>query len=140
MPTHDFDQVVYKIRAIDFDQQSYEGKINIYRPQFFKENMVMVNLVSECFQKLSIDQYKIEERSIMARRLKSYHDRIEHLLAAMVVDVISTKENIESLKFKIYEYTLDVKFKRCKSMGQIIKNALAYVLRNYENVNPVNLK
>ena len=25
IPTHDFDQVVYKIRAIDFDQQSYEG-------------------------------------------------------------------------------------------------------------------
>ncbi|TYA81005.1 hypothetical protein, partial [Seonamhaeicola marinus] len=29
-PTHDFDHVVYKIRAIDFDQQSYEGKFNIY--------------------------------------------------------------------------------------------------------------
>ena len=38
VPTHDFDHVVYKIRAIDFDQQCYEGKLNIYRPQFFKEN------------------------------------------------------------------------------------------------------
>jgi len=140
VPTHDFDQVVYKIRAIDFDQQSYEGKINIYRPQFFKENFVMVNLVSESFQKLSIDQYKIEERSIMAKRLKSYHDRIEDLMDCMVVDTISTKENVDSLKLKIYEFTLDMNFKRCKSMGQIIKNALAYVLRNYENVNPNNLK
>ena len=26
IPIHDFDQVIYKIRAIDFDQQSYEGK------------------------------------------------------------------------------------------------------------------
>ncbi|WP_445957890.1 hypothetical protein [Yeosuana sp.] len=140
VPTHDFDQVVYKIRAIDFDQQSYEGKINIYRPQFFKENFVMVNLVSESFQKLSIDQYKIEERSIMAKRLKSYHDRIEDLMDCMVVDTISTKENVDSLKIKIYEFTLDMNFKRCKTMGQIIKNALAYVLRNYENVNPNNLK
>lgn len=138
VPTHDFDQVVYKIRAIDFDQQSYEGKINIYRPQFFKENAIMVKLVSDSFQKLSIDQYKIEERSIIAKRLKSYHDRIEHLLDCMVVDTISTKENIDSLKSKIYEYTMDVKFKRCKSMGDIIKNALAYVLRNYENVNVNN--
>jgi hypothetical protein len=140
VPTHDFDQVVYKIRAIDFDQQSYEGKINIYRPQFFKENFVMVNLVSESFQKLSIDQYKIEERSIVAKRLKSYHDRIEDLMNCMVIDTISTKENVDSLKLKIYEYTLDINFKRCKTMGQIIKNALAYVLRNYENVNPSNLK
>lgn len=136
VPTHDFDQVVYKIRAIDFDQQSYEGKINIYRPQFFKENFIMVKLVTDSFQKLSIDQYKIEERSIIAKRLKSYHDRIEALLECMINDTISTKENIDTLKSKIYEYTLDVKFKRSKSMGDIIKNALAYVLRNYENVNP----
>lgn len=26
VPTHDFDHVVFKIRAIDFDQQCYEGK------------------------------------------------------------------------------------------------------------------
>lgn len=136
VPTHDFDQVVYKIRAIDFDQQSYEGKMNIYRPQFFKENYIMVKLVTDSFQKLSIDQYKIEERSIIAKRFKSYHDRIESLLECMTEDVISTKNNVDSLKSKIYEYTLDVKFKRCKTMGDIIKNALAYVLRNYENVNP----
>ena len=37
IPIHDFDQVIYKIRAIDFDQQCYEGKFSVYRPQFFKE-------------------------------------------------------------------------------------------------------
>ena len=36
VPIHDFDQVVYKIRAIDFDQQCYEGSFKVYRPQFFK--------------------------------------------------------------------------------------------------------
>ena len=51
IPIHDFDQVVYRIRAIDFDQQSYEGKFNIYRPQFFKENYLMVKLVQELFKK-----------------------------------------------------------------------------------------
>ena len=53
VPTHDFDHVVYSIRAIDFDQQSYEGKFNVYRPQFFKENFKMVDLVSEKFEKMS---------------------------------------------------------------------------------------
>ncbi len=56
VPTHDFDHVVYKIRAIDFDQQCYEGKFNIYKPQFFKENYKMVALVTEKFQAESIDQ------------------------------------------------------------------------------------
>ncbi len=133
--THDFDQVVYKIRAIDFDQQCYEGKFNIYRPQFFKENLEMVELVSEKFQQASIDQYKIEERSIVAKRLLSYNDRIKGLLDCMMNDTLSTKENVELLKSKIYDYTLDLKFKHSKNMGEILKNALDFVKRNYETVN-----
>lgn len=139
VPTHDFDHVVYKIRAIDFDQQSYEGKFNIYRPQFFKENSKMVEMVSEKFGKFSVDQYKIEERSMVAKRLISFHDRIEELLDCMISDSISKKENIDLLKFKIYDYTLDLKFKESKNMGEILKNALEFVKRNYENVNTQNL-
>ena len=71
MPTHDFDQVVYKIRAIDFDQQCYEGKFKVYRPQFFKENYPMVEIVKNKLTANSVDQYKIEERSIVARRIIS---------------------------------------------------------------------
>jgi len=131
--------VVYKIRAIDFDQQCYEGKFNIYRPQFFKENIKMVELVSEKFQKFSVDQYKLEERSIVAKRLISYHDRIDELLDCMVPHKISTKENIDALKAKIYEYTLDLKFKQSKSMGEILKYALEFVKRNYRNVHTEGL-
>ncbi|MEP1489522.1 MAG: hypothetical protein ABJK28_13960 [Algibacter sp.] len=134
--THDFDHVEYKIRAIDFDQQSYEGKFNIYRPQFFKENLNMVELVAETFEKLSIDQYKIEERSILVKRLKSFQDRINTLLFCMDEDVISKKEYVDLLKFKIFEYTQDEKFKACESMGQILKSALDFLVTNYENVNP----
>lgn len=139
VPTHDFDHVDFKIRAIDFDQQSYEGKFNIYRPQFFKENIKMVKLVQEKFQKESIDQYKIEERSIIAKRLLSYSDRINGLLNCMVNDSISKPENVKALRIKIFEYTQDVKFKKSKNMGEIVKNALAFVKRNYENVKPENI-
>lgn len=136
VPTHDFDQVVYKLRAIDFDQQSYEGKFNIYRPQFFKENSKMVEIVQDSFTRLSIDQYKIEERSILVKRLKSYPGRIDKLLECMCEDVISKPENVNLLKEKIYEYTKDVKFQKCDSMGDILKNAMEYLTHNYENVNP----
>lgn len=140
VPTHDFDHVVYKIRAIDFDQQSYEGKFNIYRPQFFKENVKMVALVSEMFQKLSIDQYKIEERSILVKRLKSYHGRIDRLIDSMMEDTISKPENIDLLKSKIYEYTLDGDFLKCRSMGKILKKSLEYLTDNYENFKPGKIR
>lgn len=139
VPIHDFDHVVFKIRAIDFDQQCYEGKFKVYRPQFFKENNRMVNLVSERLNKDSIDQYKIEERSIVAKRIISYHDRLHQLVDCMIQDTISKEEHIEMLKTTIFDYTLDVKFKRSKNMGEILKNALDFVKRNYEDVNTQDL-
>lgn len=135
IPIHDFDQVVYRIRAIDFDQQSYEGKLNIYRPQFFKENLAMVNMVSEIIQKESLDQYVLEERSAIAKRLLSYNDRMDALLDCMVHDSISKYDNITLLKSQLQDYTHDVNFKRSQNMGEILKSALDFVKRNYETIN-----
>jgi len=135
VPTHDFDHVVYSIRAIDFDQQCFEGKFNVYRPQFFKENFKMVDLVSEKFEKMSINQYKLEERSIIAKRLMSYKNRVERLIKSMIADTLSTPEHEAMLKTKIFEYTNDPKFLKSKNMGEILKNALDFVKRNYETEN-----
>jgi len=41
--THDFDRIQYRIRAIDFDQQSFEGNPKVYKPQFLKENNALKN-------------------------------------------------------------------------------------------------
>lgn len=100
----------------------------------------MVQLVQEKFQKESIDQYKLEERSIIAKRLISYHERIKQLLDCMIDDTLSKPEHIQRLKMTIYEYTLDLKFKRSKNMGEIVKNALDFVQRNYETVNMKHLR
>ena len=135
VPMHDFDHVVYKIRAIDFDQQSFEGKLKVYRPQFFKENFTMVNLVQNKLQNDSVDQYKIEERSIVAKRIISSGSRIEQLVEICKADDISLAENIETLGKQIYELTLDVKFKRSKNMGEILELALDFVKRNYQDVS-----
>lgn len=135
VPTHDFDHVVYKIRAIDFDQQCFEGKLKVYRPQFFKENFLMVELVRGKLQSHSIDQYKVEERSIVAKRIISSEDRIEELTDISREDDISLQENIKLLGSEIYDLTLDVKFKKCKTMGEILTLALDFVKRNYENVS-----
>ena len=135
VPTHDFDHVVYKIRAIDFDQQCFEGKLKVYRPQFFKENYVMVKLVSETLQKSSVDQYKIEERSIVAKRIISSEDRIEELIDICREDNISIEENIGALGKEIFDYTLDTNFKNSKTMGEILTLALDFVKRNYEDVS-----
>ena len=139
VPTHDFDNVIYKIRAIDFDQQCYEGKFNVYRPQFFKENLTMVELVKEKINPESIDQYKIEERSIIVRRMISFHKRVAKLLACMDEDQLSTEAHIHMLREQIYDFTLDMEFRKSENMGDIMRNALDFVKRNYETVNINNI-
>ncbi len=135
VPTHDFDHVVYKIRAIDFDQQCFEGKLKVYRPQFFKENFLMVELVRSKLQKNSIDQYKVEERSIVAKRIISWQIRLTRLVDICKKDTISVPENVNNLKTLIYDLTSDMNFKKCKSMGQILELGLDFVKRNYEDVS-----
>lgn len=135
VPVHDFDHVVYRIRAIDFDQQCFEGKFRVYLPQFFKENLKMVELVGSKLQEYSVDQYKIEERSIVAKRIISSEKRINQLINAAKTDKISLSENIERLKGEIHEFTHDVDFKRCKTMGDVLDTALEFVKRNYEDVS-----
>ncbi|NHF57839.1 hypothetical protein FK220_000700 [Flavobacteriaceae bacterium TP-CH-4] len=135
VPVIDFDHVVYQIRAIDFDQQCFEGKLKVYRPQFFKENYLMVELVRSKLQKHSVNQYKVEERSIVAKRILSSGNRIKKLREICKRDDISNKENIDLLKMQIYDLTLDINFKKCQKMGEILDLALDFVKRNYEGVS-----
>ncbi len=135
VPTHDFDHVVYKIRAIDFDQQSFEGKLKVYNLQFFKENRKMVEMVGNKLLPTSIEQYKVEERSIMAKRMISSYDRISDLIDCMKNDSISYDKNIERLKKEVFTFTNDIAFKKCKNMGEILETILVFVKRNYLDIS-----
>ena len=133
------DQVIYKIRPIDFDQQSYEGKLSVYRPQFFKENIPIMDLVRTKLNHDSINQYKIEERSIVARRIISSGNRLEKLLDIMKLDVITVISNLERLQSEIYKFTKDKAFLESKSMGDLMQAALNFVRFHYQKVDMQDL-
>jgi len=135
VPIHDFDQVVFKIRPIDFDQQCYEGNLKVYRPQFFKENFPMVKLVKDKLENSSIEQYKNEERAALAKRIYSTETRIKKLLQIMGNDTIAPMNHVEQLKLELYRLTHDINFKRAKSMGNVLNSAFDFVTRNYKSVN-----
>jgi hypothetical protein len=135
IPIHDFDQVVYKIRPIDFDQQCYEGNFKVYRPQFFKENYPMIQNIKNKLQDRSIEQYKNEERSALAKRINSAENRIKILMKIMGNDAISPEENLSKLKLELYRYTNDMNFKNAKSMGNVLSAAFEFVTRNFNSSN-----
>ncbi|MFN7099355.1 MAG: hypothetical protein ACK4M4_03155 [Flavobacterium sp.] len=135
VPIHDFDHVVYKIRAIDFDQQCYEGNFKVYRPQFFKENYPMVKLVKDKLQESSIEQYKDEERAVLAKRILSAENRINRLLEIMGEDELAPEAHLQQLKMELYRYTSDMNFKKAKSMGTVMSAAFEFIIRNFKNTN-----
>lgn len=134
--TYDFDRIQYRIRAVDFDQQCYEGNKRVYKPQYLKENNKLVEMTLSLLQKASIDQYKNEERSLLAKRATSEAKRLENLMQCMRSDKISSPEKVKELKMGLFNYTGDVNFKKANNMGEILQSALDFVIRNYKNVNP----
>jgi hypothetical protein len=138
--THDFDRIQYRIRAMDFDQQSFEGNPKVYKPQFLKENNKLVEMTAKLLREESVDQYIKEERSLLAKRASSSRKRLNDLLKCMRNDSISTPDKINELRIGLHELTGDINFKKSKNMGDILDSALDFIIRNYKNLNPYIIK
>jgi len=119
----------YRIRAIDFDQQCYEGRKNLYLPQYFKENKPFVDDVIAHLDKESIAQYQAEERTMIAFRLVSSRYRVKDLLDIMHDDEISKPEKINQLKEELSLHFKQLSFLRSRTMGQLLKAQLKQTLR-----------
>ncbi|NVK51270.1 MAG: hypothetical protein HWE09_15970, partial [Cyclobacteriaceae bacterium] len=125
--TPDFEETHYRIRAIDFDQQSYEGKKSIYLPQYFKENNALIELGMKYITPESMRQYQKEERALIAFRLKSSQHEIDAILQAMEQDVIAPSENVFSLRRELARHYKNQKFMTCTNMGQLLRVSLEQV-------------
>lgn len=126
--TPDFEEVQYRVRAIDFDQQSYEGRKSLYLPQFFKENNPIVQLCSTCLNFPTMKQYQEEERSLISRRYISEHQRIATLLACMKKNAVEPFEKVVQLRAELGEYHQTHRFDSCQSMGDIVERNLEITL------------
>ncbi|MDP6907982.1 MAG: hypothetical protein QF371_00680 [Flavobacteriales bacterium] len=129
--TPDFDDVQYRIRAIDFDQQCYEGRKNLYLPQFFKENLAMVELGMELINGKTVKQYQAEERSLIARRLIASRYRVKDLIDCMEKDSISPFEKIKQLREDLAKHHKNDDFLGFKNMGLILKLHLKMSLQQH---------
>jgi hypothetical protein len=127
--TPDIEDVQYHIRAIDFDQECYEGRKNMYLPQFFKENYPLVQTAMKYLNRESVEQYQAEERTRIVFRLAASRHQVKELLDIMSLDEISKPEKVEQLKLELANHFHQVGFLQAKTMGQILKSQLKQTLR-----------
>lgn len=125
----DFEEFHYRIRAIDFDQQSFDGRKMVYMPQYYATNNPIINLGLELLTPETVLQYQKEERSMIAKRLRAAKYRIKELGDAVMKDEISTPEHTERLKMELAKHYNDDEFLSCKSMGAVVRTSLRMLLK-----------
>ncbi|RQO74862.1 hypothetical protein DBR43_05635 [Pedobacter sp. KBW06] len=127
--TPDFDDIQFRIRAIDFDQQFYEGNVKVYLPQFFKENFPYVKLCMEELTDKTFLQYQQEEKSSILHRVRSERHRLADLRDVSNADVLTTAENTNTLKIGMAEHFADPNYLECKTMTDIIELNVKNIIR-----------
>lgn len=125
--TMDFEMNFYRIRAIDFDQQSYESNFKVYCPQFFAQNSAFVKIATSSLPPASIEQYRKEERSVILRRMKSSRFRINSLFEIMSQEVIAPRANVIHLGEQLASHHNHDKFLDAHSMGDLVRLSLEHL-------------
>jgi len=129
--TPDFEEEQYRIRAIDFDQQSHEGHKSVYMPQYFKDNNPIINLGMEFMKVETTRQYQFEERTLIARRLNINKQKVSDLIICMKNHDLSTPEKIQLLRIELNKFYNTKEFTKCKSMGDILESNLRMRLADH---------
>ena len=127
--TPDIEGNQYRFRAIDFDQQSYEGRKSFYLPQYFKENNPIIYLGIEHLNTDTVRQYQFEERSLIARRARTSKNRLNALLNCMVKDRLSSDIKMQQLQEELISHHNNKIFANCNSMGDLVLANLKLVLQ-----------
>ena len=105
----------------------------MYMPQFFKENLVFVELVQKHFNPDVIYQYQVEERSLVVRRIRAQRHRLKDLKEALLHDELSTPEKLEQLKRELAEHHQDERLMDCCSMADLLTEHLKKYIFAKEN-------
>ena len=127
--TPDIEGSQFRMRCIDFDQQSYEGWKRFYLPQYFKENNPVIFLGIKHIAKESLKQYQYEEQSLIATRVKANRKPLTELLHTMSNDQISTPEKVYQLKHELNDHHETDAFKNCRTMGEVVLTNLHLLMK-----------
>jgi hypothetical protein len=127
--TPDFEDTQLKIRAMDFDQQSYNGRLKFYLPQFFKENAAFARFCERHLRSETANQYQREEQTLILQRAELAARRLGLLLSDMELDPIAPAENVRLLRESLGGHYGRPEYRLCESMGALVRENLESIRR-----------
>lgn len=130
--TPDFEEVQYRVRTIDFDQQSYEGRGVTYLAFRYRSNREVTKLALNVLNRESIDQYVAEEHAQMARRAKVENSRLRALLGIMQREELAPREHVITLARELDRMHGSNEYQSCTTMGELTARHISKLLE----INP----
>ena len=118
--TPDFDATAIRVRAMDFDQQSHNGRLAFYLPGSFRENRPFVDLCARHINAATAAQYRREEQSLIHRRHLAAPDRLRDLLEALRACPLSTPGRVASLARGLADHHRDPAFLAARDMPDLV--------------------
>ena len=115
-------------RPIDFDQQCYEARKNLYLPQFYKENNTFVELVLAQLEATEVRAIQDVELSRIKTRIETNLPRVEELLRCMEKDELSEGYKVVILRRELNEHFRTTAFDGCASMGALVRCQLSHLV------------
>ena len=128
--TPDFEDFQIRVRAMDFDQQSYNGRKNFYRMQFFKENSPLALFCTKHLRIETANQYQREEQTLLLQRAELAATRLGLLLNEMERDTISTPDRVQALRQSLAEHYGRPEYLECESMGALVRENIESIRRH----------
>ena len=135
----DFESFQLRVRAMDFDQQSYEGRMNFYRPQFFRENRELALYCTKHLRVETAHQYQREEHVAILHRAAITDVKLGELLGAMMSDRIAPDEHVKQLREGLAEYFKRDAYLRCNCMGELVRENLESIRLGVSSPGPARL-
>ena len=137
--TPDFEAAQVRIRAMDFDQQSYNGRKNFYLPQFFKENAPLVHYCNKHLHAQTALQYQREEQTLIVQRAELARARLGSLLVEMSADQLAPIAKVHTLRASLAEHFQRDEYLSCESMGALVRQNLVTLRDVIAQHNPGSL-
>jgi hypothetical protein len=134
--TRDFEKWHFRMRPIDFDQQSHHWRKNVYLPQFYPQNIQYIQVGIECLAPENVEQYQKEERALIANRVRVSHGRYQSLIEVMEEDLISPSAHVERLASQLSEHYEEPSFETCLTMGELVSKSIKLLLAHNKPASP----
>jgi hypothetical protein len=134
--TRDFEKWHFRMRPIDFDQQSHHWRKNVYLAQFYPQNLEFIHVGLECLAPENVEQYQKEERALIANRVRVSEGRFSRLLEVMEEDIIAPAEHVSKLAAQLAEHYDSASFETCLTMGELVRMSINLLLEHNKPASP----